>query len=153
MSMYFMENEERFYPTYGPGRTKQSFKDQTDVNKIIQRYQKTGVMSHLEKHGAVYGEFGDYDFHHHMQQLAKGKEIFEQLPSELRREFNQNPSEFFEFVNNPDNQERLDKLLPQLAEPGNFDLDASSATPPGATLDPDVDTGAPTVAPEPPEAE
>ena len=31
-------------PVYGPGRTKQSFKDSTDINKILKKAQKAGIL-------------------------------------------------------------------------------------------------------------
>lgn len=104
--------------TYEDGRTKQAFKDETDIQKILQRAQQIGTLSHLEKHGASYGDFEAFDFTEAMQQLARAKSIFEELPSELRREFNHDPRQFFTFVNNPDNADRLPDLLPALARPG-----------------------------------
>ena len=86
--MYFMETGEVFVPVYEESRTKQSFKDQTDINKLIQRAQVTGSIAHLEKHDkAIYGEFDGYDMHQALQKLELAQEIFDDLPSELRREF------------------------------------------------------------------
>lgn len=101
-----------------PGRTKQSFKDSCDVNKILTKMQKAGTLSHLEQHGAEYGDFSDFDFQTAMNRLARGKTLFERLPAEVKREFNQDPGKFFEFVNRPENIGRLQKVLPKLAEPG-----------------------------------
>ena len=51
------------YPEYNDGRTKQSFKEETDVNRIIQRAQQVGGLAHVQKYPeAVYGEFsGEMD--------------------------------------------------------------------------------------------
>ena len=39
-------------PLYKDGRTKQSFRDETDINQIMKRAQVTGTISHLNKHEA-----------------------------------------------------------------------------------------------------
>ncbi len=121
---------QRKAPVYDDGRTKQSFRDETDINKILQRAQKTGTVSHLAKHEAVYGDFSDFDFFELEIKLTKGREIFDDLPSEIRTEFSNSPAKFFDFVNNPKNKDRLGDLLPALAEPGRQFLDVSPRTPP-----------------------
>jgi hypothetical protein len=131
-----------------PSRTMQSYKDQCDINKILSRFQKTGAMDHLTKHGAVYGDFADFDFQTHMQQLTRGREIFDELPSEVRKEFGQSPQAFFDFVNDPENKDRLAEVLPAIAEPGSYFPDVSSSTPPDATMDPNT-----TVSEPPPSSE
>ena len=34
---------------YDDGRTKQSFKDQCDINKILKKAMRTGSIAHLQK--------------------------------------------------------------------------------------------------------
>ncbi len=121
MSQYYMEHGKRYTPEYEkPGRTKQSFKDSCDVNKILKKAQKTGTISHLNKHQATYGDLSGFDFTEAQMQLAKAGEIFDDLPSEIRREFDNSPAKFFEFANDVDNVDKLGELLPAIAEPGNF---------------------------------
>ena len=121
-------------PTYKDGRTKQSFKDETDIRKILHRAHKTGTMSHLEQHQGSYGDFAEFDFMESIIMLTKGREIFDTLPSEIRSEFNQSPEEFFAYVNDPSNRDDLEKKLPGLAEPGRQNIDMSGKT------DPEVNT-------------
>lgn len=103
---------------YDDGRTKQAFKDECDINKLVSRMWKDGTLSHLDKHEAEYGDFSDFDFHVAMNRLARGKSIFAELPAEVRREFDQDPAKFFAFVNDPENKDELAKRLPALAAPG-----------------------------------
>ncbi len=103
---------------YDDGRTKQSFKDETDINKIMQRFSVTGTISHLAKWKGVYADFSDFDFMEQEQKLTRGAEIFAELPAEIRREFGQSAAAFFAYVNNPANADDLRKNLPALAEPG-----------------------------------
>jgi hypothetical protein len=104
---------------YPKGRTKQSFKDQTDINKIIQRAQIEGTLSHALKYpAATYGEFTGVDLLGAFQQVERARAIFSELPSEVRREFNQDAFKFAAFASDPANIDRLTKLMPQLAQPG-----------------------------------
>ena len=103
---------------YDDGRTKQSFKDECDINKIMCRFEVTGTISHLAKWEGVYADFSDFDFQRQTEQLTRGREIFDDLPGEVRKEFGQSPAAFFKYVNDPANAEDLRKKLPALAKPG-----------------------------------
>ena len=102
----------------GPGRTKQSHRDECDINKILARFQKTGVLEFVNEHGPQYGDVTGVDFQRSMDTVAKGKEIFADLPSKVRNEFDNDPQAFFEFVSNPDNTEEMVRLgLIEAAKP------------------------------------
>jgi len=116
-------------PKYTDGRTKQSFRDETDINQILKRAQKSGTVSHLNKYEARYGDFSGFDFFEAQIKIAAGATMFADLPVELRREFNQSPAEFFEYVNDPANKDRLAKLLPGLAEPGRQNINVQGNIP------------------------
>ncbi len=135
-------------PTYKDGRTKQSFKDETDINKILVRAQKAGTMSHLDKYEGTYGDFAGFDFFEATLQLTKGRELFDALPSELRTEFNQSPAQFFAYVNDPANLDDLRKKLPGLAMPGRQNIDLSGKSPPDDP--PGAEEGDPPPAVDPP---
>ena len=105
---------------YDDGRTKQSFKDSTDINKILKKAQLAGTVSHLVAHGGEYGDFSNFDFFEAQNLLARAKTIFEELPSEVRKDFEHDPSKFFAFVNDPENADKLSELLPEIAEPGRY---------------------------------
>ncbi len=148
---------------YDDGRTKQSFKDGTDIQKIMARFDKTGTISHLAKFEGVYADFSDFDFHEQTTMLSKGGEIFDALPAEIRKEFGQSPAAFFAYVNDPKNVDELRKKLPALAAPGqqlpragspNADMEAAlaAASEPVASDKPIADPP-PVVAPSPPVAE
>lgn len=104
---------------YTDGRTKQSFKDECDINKIMCRAAQGGTISHLAKYEGVYADYSDFDFHEHTTKLTKGREIFDALPAEVRHEFAQSPQAFFDYVNDPRNMADLAQKLPGLAKPGD----------------------------------
>lgn len=121
MSVHFMQNGEAFEPKYGKSRTKQSFKDETDVNKLIKKAQITGSIAHLERFdAAAYAEFDGFDLHRAYRLLEKAEEIFAALPSELRHEFENSPANFITYANDPANRDQLEVLLPLIAEPGRY---------------------------------
>ncbi len=126
---------------YDDGRTKQSFKDETDIQKIMARAEVTGTISHLAKYEGVYADFSDFDFHEQNNMLARGAEIFDALPAEVRSEFRQSPAAFFKYVNDPKNIDELRKKLPALAAPGRQNIQVSA---------PDADTEAAVEAAETP---
>lgn len=103
---------------YKDGRTKQSFKDACDIKKILEKFSRTGTISHIQKYGGQYGDFAGLDFFDAQVKLAQGQQIFDQLPAEIRREFQWDPGQFFAFVNDPANVDKLEKVLPDLAKPG-----------------------------------
>lgn len=112
---------------YDDGRTKQAFKEQCDINKILKKAQKVGSLSHFEKHGAYYGDFADFDFEEAQFALARATSMFEELPSQVRKDFGNNPGKFFEFVNAPENAGKIRDLLPAIAEPGTHPAVVSQA--------------------------
>lgn len=122
MSLYYKAHGKRYIPEYNDGRTKQSFKDQCDINKILKKAQKAGSLAHVQKYEkAVYGEFnGEFDLLTAQNQIIRANEIFQDLPSEVRREFGNDALKFVQFAGDPANNEKLEELLPALAEPGAY---------------------------------
>ena len=109
---------------YDDGLTKQEFKDSADINKILMRAQKQGTISHLAKYEPVYGDFADMpDLLTAHTRMERGMQIFSELPSEVRREFDQDAGAFFKYVNDPANKDKLAELLPGLAKPGRQRID------------------------------
>lgn len=130
---------------YTDGRTKQSFKDETDVNQIIAKHTRMGTLSHLEQWGGQYGDWSDFDFQEAQNQIARANSMFEQLPSAVRHQFANSPEKFLEYVNDPDNQDDLHKKLPELAAPRSAPLPTNRDA-----VDPEP---APETAPEAPEGQ
>ena len=104
---------------FSESRVKQSFKDSTDINKIIKKAQVSGSLAHALKYdAAVYGEFTGVDLLGAYQQIERAKKIFAELPSEVRREFDQDAFKFAEYASDPANIDDLVTKLPALGEPG-----------------------------------
>ncbi len=128
---------------YSDGRTKQSFKDETDVNQIIAKHTRMGTLSHLEQWGGQYGDWSDFNFHDAQNQIANANSMFEQLPAAVKNQFANSPEKFLEYVNDPENSSDLAEKLPELAAPRSKRLPQNRDV-----VDPEP---APEPAPEPPE--
>lgn len=133
----------------GPSLTKQASKNECDVNVIMSRYMKTGVIDHLNEYHGEYGDFGDaQDFLNSQIIVQDAQNMFDSIPAEIRKNFDNSPSKFLDFVQNPENQNDmvemglLNRPLPQPSE--------SSPQPPEGSGSPkDQATGSPP--PQPPE--
>lgn len=90
-------------------RTKQSFKAECDINTILEKYQRTGILEHARRHGGDYGFAPAVDFKQAMDIVAQGRTMFEELPSSLRRRFG-DPESYLAFVQDPDNREEMREL-------------------------------------------
>ncbi len=99
----------------GPGRTKQSFQEETDINTIMARFVKTGMLEFVNKHNPQYGDVSNVDFQTSMETVAKSREMFADLPAKIRDRFNNDPAELLEFLDNPENKEEA--VLLGLAKP------------------------------------
>ncbi len=102
--------------TPGKGRAKQAFKDECNINKIMARYQKTGVVDHVNTHQPSYGYVPAIQFREALELVAQSREEFAELPSEIRKRFDNNPADFLTFCENADNRSEM-ALLGLLAEP------------------------------------
>lgn len=88
-------------------RTKQSFRDECDINKIMAKFQKTGAISHIRQHGQNYGFASSNDFAKSMRIVIQAKEMFAELPSSIRNRFANQPEHFLQFVQDPANADEM----------------------------------------------
>lgn len=95
-----------------PSLAKQSFKDECDINTIMKRYERTGMIEHINKHRGDYTDAtGVEDYHTSLNQVLAAQEAFASLPSRVRSNFNNDPGQFMTFVENPENRDNLHELL------------------------------------------
>lgn len=101
VSMRFAENS---------GRTQQHFKDECDVNNIMKKYEKTGVLPQLQGTG-LYGDYSDpVDFQEALNTVNQATEQFENLPAKVRERFDNDPRKFLEFTGDARNREELGEM-------------------------------------------
>lgn len=99
------------FETTGPTRTKQAFKAECDVNTIMRRFQETGVMDHVNRYPAGYGDLTNVpSFHEAQNKVARANEMFASIPAAIRKRFGNDPGAYLEFVTDPRNQDELIKM-------------------------------------------
>lgn len=136
-------NYHRFIKPYGPkqkisitftgdGKTKQSFKDECDINKIMARFQQTGLIDFVNNNQARYLDCDGVDYQNAMLTVANANSMFQQLPSSVRAFFENNPALFVDFASNPENLPEMHKmgLTAPDYRPGGTPTDASAPTQP-----------------------
>lgn len=98
--------------TPGESLTKQDQADDCNINFIMQKYQKTGLLDHIAKFEGQYGDFTEaQDFQTSLNQVRAAEELFMTLPSSVRKRFHNQPGEFIEFVSDPvTNAEEMQEL-------------------------------------------
>ena len=89
--------------TDDPGYTQQHFKEECDINNILDRYAQTGIVP--ERHGAFYGDFSEgLEYREALDRLKSTQAEFDALPARTRDFFGNDPSRFLDFVSNPENK-------------------------------------------------
>lgn len=93
------------------GQTKQSFKDECDINNIMKRYNATGSITHLNMRTPEYGDFSSpLEFQAALNTVMEGEAMFADLPSDLRDRFGNDPKQLLEFLADEANREEAVKL-------------------------------------------
>jgi len=84
--------------------THQEFKDETDINFLLERFNVTGQLT-VAARAPQYGDFSSsMDFHEAMNQVVAAKSAFADLPAKIRNRFHNDPAEMIDFLNQPENQ-------------------------------------------------
>ena len=90
-------------------QTQQHFERETNINSIVSRYQKTGVLPTALIREVQFGEVGP-DLVQSLNKIKAAKEQFMQLPAKIRDEFGNDPDQFMRFLADPQNFEKAKSL-------------------------------------------
>lgn len=104
---YTGERTRSQFATVGESLTKQADKDRCDINRIVNGYQKTGVITHTNGAAPSYGDATGVDFQEAMNLVLNAENAFMALPAAVRKQFNNDPAQFLEFTSNEDNLEAM----------------------------------------------
>jgi len=92
----------------GLSMTKQSMRDECDINVIMRGFERTGLATHVNERQGEYGDFSrGFDFHDAMNRVRGATEMFMTLPSKIRANFRHDPGYFLEFVSDPANAQAM----------------------------------------------
>lgn len=114
-----------------PSRTQQSFTEETNINSIMSKYQKTGIIDHINEYGPTYGDQASAeDYHAAMVRVAATNSIFAELPSSVREGFDNDPSQFLEYVADEDRRNAVLKDKKFNQEDDKSETPADDTSPP-----------------------
>ncbi len=85
--------------------TEQAHKDECDVNNIIRKYDKTGVLQHVTNFEAQYGDMTGTDFKTAQDLIIGANNQFNKLPAEIRKRFKNDPQNLLTFMEKSENRE------------------------------------------------
>lgn len=126
-------------------RTQQHMAADCDINNILNKYKRTGVLPTLIKKEPRFGDFADSPTYQESLELVMfSREQFEALPSAVRKRFRNEPAEFLAFASNPANSKEMAEmgLLTEeakariLGQPGAPEPDPKKGAPPAPKASP-----------------
>lgn len=94
------------FPTSSP-HTRQEFKDECDINNIMAQYMTSGEFFHINETAPQYMDCTGQDFRASMDYIAGAFSMFEELPSAIRMQFDNDPAEFLDFCSHEKNRPEL----------------------------------------------
>lgn len=120
------------FPADSP-HTKQEFADECNINILMSKYQSTGQLPNLNERAPQYIDATGYDFAEAMNFVAGAQSLFNELPSDLRNRFDNDPAAFLDFCSDEKNRPEMAQLgllkpLPDLVVPLSS-VPASEAVP------------------------
>ncbi len=104
--------------------TKQSFQNECDINAIMDRWTRTGVIDHFAANPPTFGDFNcEQDFQDAQNSIIQANEAFDALPAKVRDRMQNDPGKLLTFLNDPanDDEARSLGLLPQIPAQPNSD--------------------------------
>jgi len=90
---------------------KQQFKDECDINRIMEKYRVSGMVTHLSKNLGRYvdvSEVGSY--HEAVTRVIETRGFFAGLSADMRKEFDHDPAVFLDFISDPENIAKIHEL-------------------------------------------
>lgn len=92
------------------GKTKQSMKDECDINNIMARYIKTGTVAHMNRYSGEYGFAPVLEYRDAIEMVRKAQDMFADLPAIVRKRFENDPGKFMEFVQDERNIDEMREM-------------------------------------------
>lgn len=94
----------------GETLTQQQFKEDCDVNLIMEKYMKTGMMPQSVA-PLLEGDFSNLpSYAEALQTVIDAQDMFMEIPAKIRQRFDNNPQELMNFLADESNTEEAIKL-------------------------------------------
>ena len=93
------------------GLTEQHHKADTDINNIIRKYDRTGLIQHVNRATAAYGDYTESnEYQDALNVVLAADRSFMGIPSHIRAKFDHDAGKFFEFATDPQNASEMVEL-------------------------------------------
>lgn len=93
-----------------PTLAQQHYKDECDINTILERFNVTGMLPQ-QPISPRYGDFsGITDYHSALNAVMSAMEEFDNLPAQIRARFDNEPAKLIEFLEDENNRPEAEKL-------------------------------------------
>jgi len=93
-----------------PSLTKQSFRDECDINNILRKFNVSGQLPI----GSVQPQYGDFsgitDYQSALNAVMAAQDSFLALPAKVRAKFDNDPALFVEFASDEANKDEMKAL-------------------------------------------
>lgn len=112
-----------------PTRTKQSQANHVNVNQIVARHQRTGVIDHWSGRVPMYGDYSlSVDLHSAMNLALQAEDMFAALPASVRKVADNDPVRFLELLAEEEGSAQLVAAgLDVAPRPGDSDYEPPEA--------------------------
>lgn len=95
---------------HGESLTQQQFKDDTDVNVIMEKFMKTGQIG-LHVPPMLEGDFTELpSYQEALHTVMAANDMFMEIPAKTRLQFENDPQKLMDFLADPNNTEEAIKL-------------------------------------------
>jgi len=88
-------------------RVEQSHRDEVNINNIVKRHGMDLIAKTAALQQFTYDNNPNNDFQETMNMILKAKDSFSSVPSEIRKQFDNSPAKFMDFIHNEQNQQQL----------------------------------------------
>lgn len=94
----------------GESLTRQSEADSTDINRIMEKYQRTGMLP-MSQMRPQWGDVSNaLDYQASLNAVMSAQEAFNELPAKVRARFQNDPAALLSFVENSENYDEAVSL-------------------------------------------
>lgn len=122
----------------GESLVEQSHKDECNINTIMAK-AKRGIPPKFMRADGQYGDFSEIgDYQQSLYRVHEADRMFQSLPSNIRKMFNNDVATLLAYLNNPENEQEAIELglVPRPVQPeGSNEIGDSEPTEPSTEAD------------------
>lgn len=111
-----------------PSLTQQHFEPETNINNIMNRYEKTGLLPTSGAPVQYMDVSNIHDYHSSLNFIQSANKSFMSLPALVRKRFNNDPGLLLQFLNDPKNASEAYSLGLTTTNPNSQTTNPNSQT-------------------------